>query len=58
MSGDGARPRYAGLEDLGEAQLERFRRQLTLNGFGEQAQLRLLNGHAVVVGAGGLGARC
>ncbi|OAX58780.1 hypothetical protein A5N15_07735 [Rothia kristinae] len=49
-------PRYRSPDDLTQAQLERFRRHLSLTGFGPEPQLRLLNAHAVVIGAGGLGA--
>lgn len=44
-----------GLEDLDDTQLERFSRQLTLDGFGPEAQLALLRSRVLVVGAGGLG---
>lgn len=43
------------LEDLEDSQLERFARQLTLDGFGPEAQLALLRSRVLVVGAGGLG---
>ncbi|XNZ00818.1 ThiF family adenylyltransferase [Micrococcus luteus] len=43
------------LEDLEDTQLERFARQLTLDGFGPEAQLALLRSRVLVVGAGGLG---
>ncbi|MDC7103142.1 ThiF family adenylyltransferase [Corynebacterium falsenii] len=36
--------------------IARYRRQLTLEGFGMAAQRRLSRSHAVVIGAGGLGA--
>ncbi|RYG04482.1 MAG: molybdopterin biosynthesis protein, partial [Chitinophagaceae bacterium] len=35
--------------------LERYHRQLILNGFGEIAQAKLTNAKVLVVGAGGLG---
>lgn len=44
------------LTDLSAPQLERFARQLSLDGFGPQAQLALLRSRVLVVGAGGLGA--
>lgn len=49
-----SRPPHA-LEDLEDTQLERFARQLTLDGFGPEAQLALLRSRVLVVGAGGLG---
>lgn len=43
------------LAELTDGQRERFARQLTLVGFGPEAQLALLRARVLVVGAGGLG---
>ena len=40
---------------LDEAQRRRYARQLVLEGFGEQGQRRLIEGSALILGAGGLG---
>lgn len=40
---------------LGEADRERYLRQLNMEGFGEQAQVKLARARVLVVGAGGLG---
>ena len=45
-----------GLDELADTQLERFSRQIALEGFGPEAQLALLRSRVLVVGAGGLGA--
>ncbi|WP_261624257.1 molybdopterin-synthase adenylyltransferase MoeB [Nesterenkonia marinintestina] len=44
------------VEDLSASQLERFQRHLSLNGFGVEAQLSLLDARVLVIGVGGLGA--
>lgn len=44
------------LEKFSRTQAERFQRHFALAGFGIEAQARLLESRAVVVGAGGLGA--
>lgn len=49
-----ARPPHS-LDELADTQLERFARQLSLEGFGTEAQLALLRSRVLVVGAGGLG---
>lgn len=41
--------------NLTPAQLARYRRQVTLGGFGPEGQQKLLDAHVAVVGAGGLG---
>ena len=43
------------VDSLTPAQLSRYSRQLSLPGFGEEAQRRLANARVLVVGAGGLG---
>ena len=41
--------------DLNDSQRRRYARNIALDGFGEAGQLRLLNAHAVIIGAGALG---
>ena len=48
-------PLVAPLAELGEAAAARARRQLSLPGFGEEAQRRLAAASVLVIGAGGLG---
>ena len=43
------------IEEIRSTRLERFSRQIGLEGFGPEAQLRLLRSRVLVVGAGGLG---
>jgi len=43
------------LPPLSAAELERYRRHLSLRGFGMEAQRRLKASHVLVIGAGGLG---
>ncbi|TAF28718.1 MAG: HesA/MoeB/ThiF family protein, partial [Oscillatoriales cyanobacterium] len=44
------------MENLTLKELERYRRQIMLPGFGEEAQLKLKNSTVLVTGVGGLGA--
>jgi len=44
------------LSQFSHSQLERFQRHFSLDGFGVEAQTKLLNSRVVVIGAGGLGA--
>ncbi|PRZ17695.1 molybdopterin-synthase adenylyltransferase MoeB [Nesterenkonia sandarakina] len=44
------------LSQFSRSQMERFQRHFSLDGFGIEAQAKLLNSRVVVVGAGGLGA--
>ncbi|WP_211090668.1 molybdopterin-synthase adenylyltransferase MoeB [Nesterenkonia sedimenti] len=44
------------LSKYSRSQAERFQRHFALAGFGIEAQTKLLDSHAVVIGAGGLGA--
>ncbi|HAO11551.1 MAG TPA: protein hesA [Planktothrix sp. UBA8407] len=44
------------MENLTPKELERYRRQIMLPGFGEEAQLKLKNSTVLVSGVGGLGA--
>ncbi|GAA1141621.1 molybdopterin-synthase adenylyltransferase MoeB [Nesterenkonia lutea] len=44
------------LSQYSRSQMERFQRHFSLDGFGIEAQTRLLNSRVVVIGAGGLGA--
>ncbi len=44
------------MENLTLKELERYRRQMMLPGFGEEAQLKLKNSTVLVTGVGGLGA--
>jgi molybdopterin/thiamine biosynthesis adenylyltransferase len=43
------------VQQLSQAELERYRRQMMLPGFGEEAQQRLKNSTVLVTGVGGLG---
>lgn len=44
------------LSQFSRSQMERFQRHFSLDGFGIEAQAKLLNSRVVVIGAGGLGA--
>ncbi|GAA1164015.1 molybdopterin-synthase adenylyltransferase MoeB [Nesterenkonia sandarakina] len=44
------------LSQFSRTQMERFQRHFSLDGFGIEAQAKLLNSRVVVIGAGGLGA--
>ncbi|MBE1514876.1 molybdopterin-synthase adenylyltransferase MoeB [Nesterenkonia halotolerans] len=44
------------LSQFSASQMERFQRHFSLDGFGIEAQAKLLNSRVVVIGAGGLGA--
>lgn len=43
------------MSELSPAQVARYRRQITLGGFGRAGQAKLLDTHVAVIGAGGLG---
>lgn len=43
------------MREISERERERYRRNLLVDGFGEQGQSRLLESRVTVVGAGGLG---
>lgn len=43
------------MTELSHGQIARYRRQITLGGFGTEGQARLLDAHVAVIGAGGLG---
>lgn len=43
------------MTDLSNREIARYRRQLSLGGFGAEGQRKLLDAHVAVIGAGGLG---
>ena len=44
-----------GMKEFSPQEISRYRRQLSLAGFGKDAQAKLRNSHVAVIGAGGLG---
>lgn len=44
-----------GMTEFSPQEISRYRRQLSLAGFGQDAQAKLRNSHVAVIGAGGLG---
>ena len=44
-----------GMKEFSPQEISRYRRQLSLAGFGKDAQAKLRDSHAAVIGAGGLG---
>ncbi len=43
------------LTQLNDVELERFKRQLTLNGYTKEHQIKLKNSTALIAGVGGVG---
>lgn len=46
---------WIGMTELSPREISRYRRQLSLAGFGREAQEKLADAHVAVIGAGGLG---